>query len=156
MATEAEAVPGRASSGSVIQAWWFRFLVRAALALLAFWALWFAQDRFHAFSLHRAASLSYDNSLWLLSIGATIAAGLLFGLATWLPFTRIRYLPSRLLFAAAALGPVAHFWLIILDHHVRPTGWLWRAYWFDLSVDVQFVFAALAGVAIASGIRAKR
>ncbi len=120
MATDA--VPARASSDSIIQAWWFGFLVRAAVALLAFGALWFAQDRFHAYALQASANFSYDNSLWLLSVGATIAAGLLFGLATWLPFTRIRYLPSRLLLAAAALVPVAHFWLIILNHHQRPTG----------------------------------
>jgi hypothetical protein len=100
-----------------------------------------------------SANPSYDNSLWLLSVGATIAAGLLFGLAAWLPFTRIRYLPSRLLLAAVALVPVAHFWLIILNHHVRPTGWLWRAYWFDLSVEMQFVLAGFAGVALASGFR---
>jgi hypothetical protein len=154
MATEA--VPARASSDPVIQAWWFRFLVRAALALLAFSALWFAQDRFHAFALQRSENFSADTSLWLLSVGATVAAGLLFGLAAWLPFTRIRYLPSRLLLAAAALLPVAHFWLIILNHHVRPTGWLWRAYWFDLSIDTQFVLAGFAGVALASGVRAKR
>jgi hypothetical protein len=140
----------------MIRAWWFRLLVRVALALLAFGALWFAQDRFHAYALQASGNFSYDNSLWLLSVGTTIAAGLLFGLATLLPFTRMRYLPSRLLLAAAALVPVAHFWLIILNHHERPTGWLWQAYWFDFSVETQFVLAGFAGVAIASGIRAKR
>jgi hypothetical protein len=156
MATEA--VPGRASSGSLIRAWWFRFLVRAALALLAFGVLWFAQDRFHAFALQNSENFSndYGLSLWLLSVGATIAAGLLFGLATWLPFTRIRYLPSRLLLAAAALVPVAHFWLVILNHHERPAGWLWQAHWFDFSIETQFVLAGFAGVAIASGFRAKQ
>lgn len=153
------AVPARASSGSLIQAWWFRFLVRAALALLAFGALWFAEDRFHALLVRESAppssNFSFDNSLWLLSVGAAVATGLLFGLATWLPFTGIRYLPSRLLLAAVALVPVAHFWWTVLERHARPTGWLWQAYWFDLSVEVQFVLAALSGVAIASGFRAR-
>ena len=71
MATDA--VPARASGDSVIQSWWFGFLVRAALALLAFWALWFAQDRFHAFTLQASANFNYDNSLWLRSVaGATL------------------------------------------------------------------------------------
>jgi hypothetical protein len=154
----AHAVHPRAASGSLIQAWWFRFLVRAALVLLAFGALWFAEDRFHALLVQESApssNLSFDNSLWLLSVGAAVATGLLFGLAAWLPFTRIRYLPSRLMLAAVALVPVAHFWWTVLERHARPTGWLWRAYWFDLSVEVQFVLAALAGVAIASGFRAR-
>ena len=155
MATDA--VPARASSDSMIQTWWFRFLVRTALALLAFLALWFSQDRYLTFRVQLTRPfLGYDNSLWLLSVVATIVGGLLFGLAAWLPFTGIRYLPSRLLLAAVALVPVAHFWWIVLEQHDSgPTGWLWRAYWFDYSFEVQFVLAALAGVAIASGLRAK-
>ncbi len=85
------------------------FLVRAALALLAFWALWFAQARYVGFRQGESPFLGLDDSLWHLSILATIVAGLLFGLAAWLPFTRIRYLPSRLLLAAVALVPVVHF-----------------------------------------------
>ena len=150
------AVHARASSDSMIQTWWFGFLVRTALALLAFWALWFAQDRYSTFRVHAGATFSYENSLWLLSVGATIVAGLLFGLAAWLPFTRVRYLPSRLLLAAVALVPVAHFWWIFLNQHGRPTGWLWRLYWFDMSAQTHFVLAGFAGVALASGFRAKR
>ncbi len=82
-------------------------------------------------------------------------AGLLFGLAACLPFTRIPYLPSRLLLAAVALVPVVHFSWIILDQHVDPASWLWRAYWFDFSFEMQFVLAGFAGVALASGYRAK-
>jgi hypothetical protein len=47
-----DAVPARASRDSIVQARRFRLLVRAALALLAFWALSFAADRYQA--LHRA------------------------------------------------------------------------------------------------------
>ena len=153
MATDA--VPAEPSSESMIQTWWFSLLVRTGLVLLAFCALWFAQDRYSAFRVHLSPFFTYDNSLWLLSVAATVVAGILFGLATWLPFTRIRYLPSRLWLAAVALVPLAHFWWIFLNHHGTPTGWLWRAYWFEFSFQTQFVLAGFAGVALASGFRTK-
>jgi hypothetical protein len=152
MATDA--VPARASSDSIIEAWWVRFVVRTALALLAFGALWFAADRFEAFLLDGAENFRYDDSLLLSWAGATVAAGLLFGLATWLPFAKFRFLPSRLLLAAVALLPLAHFWWIFNEGH-RSGGWLGRFYWFDQGAT-KFVMAAFAGVAIASGFRAKR
>jgi hypothetical protein len=153
MATDA--APSPASSDSIIQTRLFGFLVRTALALLAFWALWFAQGRYISFRQGESPFLGYDNSPWHLSLLATIVAGLLFGLAAWPPFTRIRYLRSRLLLAAVALVPVAHFSWIILNHHVDPASWLWRAYWFDFSFEMQLVLAGFAGVALAAGFRAK-
>jgi hypothetical protein len=151
-----DAVPAPASSESMIQTWWFGFLVRTGLVLLAFWALWFAQDRYGAFRVRLIRPFSgFDSSLWLVSVVATVVAGLLFGLAAWVPFTRIRYLSSRLLLAALALVPVAHFWWIFFNYHGSPTGWLGRAYWFDMSAETQFVLAGFAGVALASGLRAK-
>jgi hypothetical protein len=156
-----EAVPAGASSGSIVQALWFRFLVRAALALLAFGALSFASGRSRAYQ-ESAATLRFDEWLWLSWITAAIVAGLLFGLATWLPLGKIRFLPSRLALAAAALVPVAHYWLLAERH--ASGGWLGQLYWFDdLAIQfvwfddlaIQFVMAALAGVAIASGFRAK-
>ena len=98
--------------------------------------------------------LGFDSSLWLLAVVATVVAGLLFGLAAWLPFARIRYLPSRLLLAAVALVPAAHFWWIFFDYHGNSSRWLGRAYWFDMSAETQFVLAGFAGVALASGFRA--
>ena len=150
-----DAVPAEPPSESMIQTWWFSVLVRTGLVLLAFWALWFAQDRYSAFRVRLSPFFTYDNSLWLLSVVATVVAGLLFGLATWLPFTRIRYLPSRLVLAAVALVPVAHFWWVFLSQHGRPTGLPWRLYWFDVSFQTQFVLAGFAGVALASGFRTK-
>lgn len=149
MATDA--VPARASSDSIVEAWWFRFLVRIALALLALWMLSFASDRYAAFVRDRSANFRYDDSLWLSWVGATVAAGFLFGLATLLPFVKVRYLPSRLLVAALALLPLAHFWWLF-QGDVGSGGWLARFYWFD-GVHPQSVLAALAGVAIASGFR---
>jgi hypothetical protein len=146
-----EAVPAGASSGSIVQALWFRFLVRAALALLTFGALSFATGRSRAYQ-ESAATFRFDDWVWLSWVTAAIVAGLLFGLATWLPLGKIRFLPSRLALAAAALVPVAHYWLLAERH--ASGGWLGKLYWFD-DLAIQFVMAALAGVAIASGFRAK-
>ena len=153
MATDT--VPGRASSDSIVEAWWFRFLVRTGVALLAFWTLSFAEDRYLAFVRDTSANFRFDDSLWLPWAGATVVAGFLFGSATWLPFVKVRYLPSRLLLAALALLPIAQFWWVFVQGHGRSGGWLARFFWFD-GAQVQFVLAALAGVAIASGFRSKR
>jgi hypothetical protein len=126
--------------------------VRTALALLAFWMLSVAADRYAAFARDASMHFRYNNSLWLPWLGATVAVGLLFGLATWLPLTKVRFLPSRLLLAAAALLPIAQFWVLVQGH--ATSGWLRQAYWFD-GEPTQFLLASLAGVAIASGFRAK-
>jgi hypothetical protein len=153
MATDAVPVP--ASRSSIFQAWGFRFLLRTALTLLAFSALWFAEDRYHAFRVRPPSpSVSHNNSLWLLSVLGTVVAGLLFGLAAWLPFTSLRYLPSRLLLAAVALVPVVHFWWIILNGHFSNANWLTRLHWW-CTFEVQFALTALAGVALASGFQPK-
>ncbi len=78
----------------------------------------------------------------------------MFGLATGLPFAKVRFWPSRLLLAAVALVPLVHFWWAFLEGHGGP-GALGGNYWFD-AIAVQFEVAALAGVALASGFRAKR
>jgi hypothetical protein len=151
MATHA--APNRASSEIVGAWWWLRAFLRAAIALLAFLFLSLGDDR------HRAWLLSsnngrLDNSLWYAWLGWTIGAGIMFGLATWLPFTKLRYLPSRLLLAILALVPVVHFWWVFL-HPYRPvTDWLGHFRWFD-EFPILFVCAAFAGVAIASGFRTR-
>jgi hypothetical protein len=152
MATRA--APPRTSTGSILQALWFRLVIRTILVLLAAWSLWLAQDWLQEFAGRRSANLSGTPSTWwFMSVGATVMAGLLFGLATWLPFTRVRYLPSRLILAAAALAPVARFWMLFLVRNQHGTGWLWQIHWFDY-LEPQ-VCAALAGVAIASGFRSR-
>jgi hypothetical protein len=151
MATET--VPAQASGGKVVEAWWFGLLVRSALALLGLWTLSFAADRYDSFLVDYQRQLRMNNWLWLSWASAMVAAGFLFGLATWLPFAKVRFLPSRLLLAALALLPLAHFrWVYIQGH--GSGGWLARGYWFD-GAQIQFVLPALAGVAIASGFRAK-
>ncbi len=156
-------VRSRASSVTVVRALWFRLLVRTALAVLAFGALWFAAERFKPSFLHAAGftsdrvttGIQYDGWSLLSCAVATVASGLLFGLATGLPFAKLRFLPSRLLLAAAALIPLVHFWWAFLEGHGGPGAWYLGNYWFD-AIAVQFEVAALAGVAIASGFRAKR
>ena len=82
-------------STSILEAWWFRLAVRAVLAVLAFLMLRLSADQLRTLSLGHSVDLRFDTSLWLKSIGSTVAAGLLFGLATWLPFTKVRLVPSR-------------------------------------------------------------
>jgi len=114
----------------------------------AFLMLRLASDQLRTWELRHAATMQPETSPWIASIGSAVTAGVLFGLATWFSFTRIRFLPSRLLLAAVTLLPVAHFWWTLIEGHVG-TGAVNASYWFD-GFDSQFVFAALVGVAIAS------
>jgi hypothetical protein len=152
MATDV--VPERASRDSIDGGWgWLRFLLRAAIALLAFLLLALGDDRYRAF-FASSKNGRLDNSLWFAWLGWTIGAGIMFGLATWLPFTKLRYLPSRLLLAILALLPVVHFWQEVVFHvRYSASGLIGEFRWFD-TPQIQVVCAALAGVAIASGFRA--
>src|SRR5438093_12732460 len=122
---ETHAVRARASADSTMQAPWFLFLVRAALALLAFLLVYLGDNR-HTAWLFSSTNGRLDNSLWFAWLGWTIGAGIMFGLATWLPFTKLRYLPSRLLLPLVALLPVVHFWAVFLRPY-RPEP-AWREY----------------------------
>jgi hypothetical protein len=135
--------------------WWFRFVVRAVLGVLALWLLVVANDRYEVFRIDFNANFRMDAGKWLAWVAAAIGAGFVFGLATWLPFTRVRYSWSRLLLAALALTPLAQFWWLYIREHRVEGGWLYRADWF-LNLPGQSALAVLAGVAIASGFRAAR
>ena len=126
-------------------------MARTGSVLLACWMLTLAEDRFAAWSVSGNGQ-QLDNYLWFVSMGLLIGAGFLFGLATWFPFTKVRYLPSRLLLALLALFPLAHFWWIFI--RPQPVGPYGRFRWFE-QFTFQFVFAVLAGVAIASGFRTR-
>jgi hypothetical protein len=148
-----DAVPASPSRRMWVGAWWLRLIVRTILALLALWAIALAVDRYDVFLRDFGTNFRFDTWLWLSWIGAAAGAGLLFGLAACLPFARVRFLPSRLLLAALALLPLAHFWWVYIQGH-GSGGWLARGYWFN-GTQIQFVLPVLAGVAIASGFRAK-
>jgi hypothetical protein len=148
-----DAVPASPSRRMWVGAWWLRLIVRTIIALLALWAIAFAADRYDVFLRDYGTNFRFDTWLWLSWIGAAAGAGLLFGLAACLPFARVRFLPSRLLLAALALLPLAHFWWVFIQGH-GSGGWLARGYWFD-GAQTQFALPALAGVAIASGFRTK-
>jgi hypothetical protein len=152
------AVPAQVPRDPIVGAWWFRFLVRAAFALLAFWLLSIGADRYTLYARPSALSFQARYWLWWSWLGATVAAGLLFGSATWLPFAKVRFLPSRLLLTSAALLPVAHFWWVYARFGTvvyYGTGRvLTHRYWFD-GESIQFVMAVVAGVAIASCLRIK-
>jgi hypothetical protein len=94
-----------------------------------------------------------DPGRWLAWLGPAAAAGFLFGLATSLPFGKIRYLWSRLLLAALALAPLAQFWWVYIGHHFGG-GLIARHMWFA-DAQSQTALAVLVGVALASGISAR-
>jgi len=150
-----DAVPASPSRGKIVASWWLRFIVRTALALLALWALAYAGDRYEAYLRHSASEFRLDAWLWLSWIGPVVAGGLLFGLAIWLPFTKVRFTWSRLLLAAVAFIPIAQYWWVwIYQLQGEVSDWLFRADWF-FAAPAQTSLAVLTGVAIASGVRAK-
>jgi hypothetical protein len=153
--------PGRACIASsdddrpIVGAWWWlHVLARTAIALLAFLLLSLGEARLMAW-LQSSSNGRLDNSLWYAWLGWTVGAGVLFGSATWLPFTKLRYLPSRLLLALLASLPVVHYWWAFLFRVRSSAGLILQVRWFD-AFQIQFVCAALAGVAIASGFRSAR
>jgi hypothetical protein len=117
-------------------------------------ALAVANDRYNAFWNDYRANFQMGAGKWLAWLLTTIGAGFLFGLATWLPFARVRYRSSRLLLAAIPLVPIGQFWWLYIEQHGVQRGWLWlyRADWL-VNLTAQVGLAVLVGVAIASGFR---
>ena len=106
----ATAVPASSKRRTTAQQWWFGILVRAILAVMSLVALGVANDRYNAFWNDYMADFRWDAGRWLAWLVTTMGAGFLLGLATWLPFTRVRYSWSRLLLAALPLVPIVQFW----------------------------------------------
>ncbi len=151
-----DADPGAAARETIAASWWLGSLVRTVVALLALMLLAFAGNRYVAFDQEFQLHFRRDTWLWLSWVGSAVGAGLLFGLAT-LPFTRVRYAWSRLLLAAVPLVPLAQFWWVEFyqfPRHGEASEWLVRTAWLSDPWE-QFALATLAGVAIASGFKAK-
>src|SRR5512133_2181458 len=153
------AAPASRSHRLPLEARWFHLAFRVILALLALWALHFAVDRIPVFQRDFLANARMEIGLWLAWVGSAAAAGFVFGIATWLPFGKVRYLWSRLVLAAVPLIPLAQFWWIyVFQYYGRnhpPTGLLARHVWFSDWIS-QTGVAILVGVAIASGFRTAR
>lgn len=151
-----DAIRARAS-GTFLKRW-LRFIARAALALLAIWILHLSQNRFDSFQLNYSSTFRWDGGLWLGWVGTLAAAGFLFGLAVFLPFSRVRFRWNRLLLATLALLPVFQDWLVwgyLVPRRDTVGGWLVTTNrWFE-GVGTQSALMVLAGVAIASGFGAK-
>jgi hypothetical protein len=151
-----DVVPASPSRGMIVASL-LRLIIRIALALLALWALAFASDRYEVYLRDSHLLFRIDAGLWLLWMGAAVAAGLLFGLAIWLPFTGVRFAWSGLVLAAVAFAPIAQFWWVWiyqLQRQGEVGGWLYRAGWF-IGAPTQTALAVLTGVAIASVFQAK-
>lgn len=126
------------------------WIVRAMLLVAALFLLWWAQEAFGAFERVSATRSRYDRGDLVSVVVLFAAAGLGFGLAIRFPFPEPRFAWGRLLFAAVALIPATHLWLLLAGS----AGVLGRAYWFDGFTMVQ-IGAVLAGVSVASGVGAR-
>ena len=140
----------------MFEAPWPRALIRTILAVLALWTLYLANRRYYSVDegFRPGMRLIIDSSAWLSFVGIEVLSGLLFGLAVCMPFTRVRYAWDRLLVAAVAFAPVAHYWLVFawLVPRTRDLSRWWVRDWF-WSPQAQLVSAVLVGVALASGLR---
>jgi hypothetical protein len=153
----AQAIPTARPRRSALEAPWLRLTVRVLLALMALWLVNFASNQYVLFHKNYVSTLGrMDLGSWLLWVGSLAAAGLVFGLAAWFPFTSVRYLGSRLLLGALAFLPLAYFWLVAfyLARRHPVGGWLSTDWFWD--VASQTALAVLGGVAVASGFTAKR
>jgi hypothetical protein len=143
--------------GSIGRSPLHRFAIRFSLVAMAVVAMWFAEDRRTAFARDLAADFHWNNGMWAAYGVALLLSGCAFGLAVWLPFSKVRYLPSRLVFAAIALIPFLKATLLLIEMQTGRglSRWWTEPRWFD---DTAIVAAStvLAGVAIASGFRARR
>src|SRR5207249_3560213 len=117
-----------------------------------------AQNRFASFEQDASSTFHWNSGLWLSWVGTSLGAGFLFGFAVLLPFSRVRFLWSRLLLAALALLPVAQGWLIwgylLPRRHTVSELLATTSRWFG-GAGTFSALTVLAGVAIASGFRAK-
>jgi hypothetical protein len=134
----------------LLNARWFRRTCRVVLALLALWAVHLDVGRLSVYRSEFAASFDFDGGAWLAWLAPAMAAGFLFGLATWLPLGRVRYRWSRLLLAALALAPLAQYWYVFVLHHGSGGFGFVRTHMWFADAGSQTALAILVGVAVAS------
>ena len=130
------------------------WLVRAMLLVASGFFLWWGSAVYGDFLVEQRVNFRLDVAGFWGAVVLLILSGLAFGLATRFPFPRPRYAFGRLVLAVVALAPAIHVWWAVL-RGLPVRGVLGRVFWFD-SPEVAFIGAALAGVAIASGVGARR
>lgn len=129
------------------------WLVRLALVAASIAALWRAVRVQETAQRIFSSNFRYTAASYWVDIALFAGAGLAFGLALRIPFPRPRVAWGRLVFVPLALLPAAHLWVLI-DVPKAPR-FLLHDLWLD-SYGVVAVGAALAGVAVASAVGARR
>jgi hypothetical protein len=127
-----DTLPAPRSRLSLVSGRWLSPLIRALLAVLALWLVYYAQTRYSSWENAYASTFTWHTGLWLAWIGFSALAGLAFRLAAWMPWplAPVRYRWSRLLLAALAGAPIAEFtyvWGYPLPRGHTVRGWLRRS-----------------------------
>jgi hypothetical protein len=143
-----------ASEGAQVTAGISAWLVRALLVVASGLFLWWGRQMWSDFRFEPNADFAFGWVRFWWTMALFALAGLGFGLATRFPFPRPRFAIGRLVLAVVALLPAVHFWQLWGTGELRE-GVLWRTFWFD-DPSVMLVGAVLAGVAVASGVGARR
>ena len=129
------------------------WLVRLVLVAASIVALWQAVRAYEEHLRVYSSTFRYPAASYWTAVALFAGAGLAFGLALRIPFPRPRVAWGRFVFVPLALVPAVHLWVTLgLESAPR---FLRNLFWFDSS-EVAFVGAALAGVAVASSIGARR
>lgn len=133
------------------------WLVRIVLVVGAGAALWYATELQAEARAAGTGPFAIDEVAWRFwaVVGLLFAAGFAFCVAVRFPFPRPLTAWGRVVFVLVALLPAAHAWVALA---VEPAGWpelVLGPHWFDDALVVH-VGAALAGVAAASAIGARR
>jgi hypothetical protein len=146
--------PDDRSISAGVYIWLFRLACVGVSAAAVWYALKVHAD---AFAGSVSAFQARDEVLakhWEV-VGLLALSGVAFCVALRIPFPRPRIAWSRLVFVAVALVPAIHVWLA-LDHRLDDVpSWVMGPYWFD-GWEVAHIGGVLAGVALASGIGARR
>ncbi len=128
--------------------------VRLALVALALVLVWHAERALQEWQRRAAVELRFKTGLWFGWVIPAVLAGIVFGLAIWLPRGRTRYRWGRAL--ALGLPPLLlllqfyFVWGVALPHHLALPDLLARStpFW---DAGPQFALATFAGIAITSG-----
>lgn len=129
-------------------------VVRLALVVGALALVWRAQHALEEWQRRAAIEFEFKMGLWFGWVIPAVLAGIVFGLAVWLPRGHSRYRWGRsILLGLPPLLLLLHFYVIFgvtLPHNVDLPDLLERTtpFW---NAGPQFALAALLGIAVTSG-----